>query len=275
MITRIACFQGPESQDSANGNLALLGRLAARASDGGAKLIVCPEMFLTGYNIGAGTVGRVAEAIDGASIAAASAIARDNKISVAFGYPERSGLGNTYNSMVFIGSDGKILSRYRKTHLFGKFDRQAFSQGPEEPDVFEWNGMQVGMLICYDVEFPETARILAQFGADLVVVPTALMRPFEIIARSIVPARAYENQVFIAYANRCGREGEYEYCGLSCVVAPDGSDLARAGRHEEMIFADIDPQKLRDSRRVHSHLRDRRPELYGVLVSGAENRSRL
>jgi len=100
-----------------------------------------------------------------------------------------------------------------------------------------------------------------------VAVPTALMQPFDIVARTIVPARAYENQVYLAYADRCGREGDLVYCGLSCVVAPDGSDVARAGRAEELLVADIDPRRLAESRQLNTHLRDRRPALYGALIN--------
>ena len=127
-----------------------------------------------------------------------------------------------------------------------------------------------GLLICYDVEFPETVRAHALNGAELVIVPTALMRPFDVVARIVVPARAYENQLFIAYVDRCGREGPFDYCGLSCVVGPDGSDLARAGRGEELIFADLDRSALEQSRKINTHLNDRRPELYGRLSEGTE-----
>ena len=79
-------------------------------------------------------------------------------------------------------------------------------------------------------------------------VPTALMEPYDFVARSLVPTRAYENQVFLAYANRCGREGELLYHGLSCIVGPDGTDLARAGTEEELLLADLHPALLAASR---------------------------
>ena len=85
------------------------------------------------------------------------------------------------------------------------------------------------MLICYDVEFPETLRLLALAGADLVCGADGADGALRLVARTLVPARAYENQVFLAYANRCGREGELVYLGHSCIVGPDGTELARAG----------------------------------------------
>ena len=137
--------------------------------------------------------------------------------------------------------------------------------------MFDLDGVRVGILICYDVEFPEAVRALALAGADLVAVPTALMRPYQVVTRTVVPTRAYENQVYVAYANRCGSEGELTYAGESCVVGPDGADLARAGSGEELLLAEIDPARLAASRADNTHLRDRRPALYGALTRAEEN----
>ena len=264
---RFACFQGPASPDTPEGNLGLLARVAKSARNQGAKLLVTPELFLTGYAIGAHAVGRVAEPMDGPSVAAAAQIARKESIALALGFPERDG-SNVYNAVVVVGTDGTVLARYRKTHLFGDVDREQFSEGGIEPPIFEIDGFKIGLLICYDVEFPENVRALALQGADFVIVPTALMQPFDVVALTIIPARAYENQVYLAYVDRCGREGPFDYCGLSCVVGPDGSDLARAGRGEELIFADLDRRTLEQSRRLNTHLKDRRPELYRRLGEG-------
>lgn len=268
---RIACFQGPEQADTPEGNLALLARIAKNARGKDAQLLVMPELFLTGYTIGAEAVRRLAEPIDGPSIAAASRIAQAEGTALVFGLPERDG-DKVYNTAIAIDADGGILASYRKTHLFGDVDRQQFSVGESQPAIFEVGGFKAGLLICYDVEFPENVRSLALNGADLVIVPTALMQPFDIVARTIVPARAYENQLFIAYTNRCGVEPPFDYCGLSCVVGPDGSDLARAGRGEDLIFADLDVHLMAESRRRNPYLTDRRPELYGMLSQRNEPR---
>jgi nitrilase len=263
---RIACFQGPAQADTPQGNLAVLARTAGEARAGGADLLVVPELFLTGYAIGAEAVGRLAEPVGGAGITEARRIAAETGIALVFGYPERDG-AQVYNAAVAIGADGAVLASYRKTHLFGDVDRAQFSAGAAAPGVFEIGGLKAGLMICYDVEFPEAVRTLALRGADLAIVPTALMQPFDVVARTIVPARAYENQMFVAYANRCGREAPFDYCGLSCVVGPDGSELARAGRGEELVFADLDRAALKRSRQLNPYLRDRRPDLYGTLAS--------
>lgn len=262
---RIAIFQGPEQATSPEQAVMLLARQAADAAGRGAQLLICPEMYLTGYNIGPDAARRLAEAPDGSSAQAIMRSARETGIAILYGYPERGADGHIYNTAQLIDRTGRIAASYRKTHLFGEIDRTAFSAGATLPEIVELDGIKIGILICYDVEFPENVRTLALKGADLVAVPTALMQPFDIVARTIVPARAYENQVFLAYADRCGTEGELAYCGLSCVVAPDGSDLARAGRSEALIIAGLDAERLAQSRTINTHLKDRRPELYGAL----------
>ncbi len=188
-------------------------------------------------------------------------------IALLLGYPERGEDDAVYNAVQLIDRDGSSLANYRKCHLFGDLDRGMFHAGSGLSEVVELDGVRIGLLICYDVEFPESVRLLALAGADLVAVPTALMDPFEAVARILVPARALENQVFLAYANRCGREGDLRYCGLSCVVGPDGADLARAGRGEQLILADLDLARLAASRLANSYLADRRPELYGPIAA--------
>ena len=131
----------------------------------------------------------------------------------------------------------------------------------------ELDGWRIGLLICYDVEFPETVLNLALAGADFVAVPTALGPPFDIVATHMVPTRAVENQVFLAYVNRCGNENGLEYIGLSCVVGPDGSDIARAQRDEALIFAVLE-RGLIDKWRAHYNYRvDRRPALYASVTN--------
>ncbi|MEZ5934341.1 MAG: carbon-nitrogen hydrolase family protein [Alphaproteobacteria bacterium] len=264
---KLAVYQG-EAVGGVAAQLDHLADVARRASDARAGLLVLPEMFLTGYHIGPDVVARLAEPANGPSAERASEIAKGNGIALLYGYPERGADGRIYNAALLIDRQGRTLANHRKTHLFGDIDRRAFSPGDGPPTLAEVDGIKLGILICYDVEFPENTRLLALEGADLVLVPTALMAPYDFIARSLVPARAYENQVFMAYANRIGSERELTYLGQSCIVSPDGADLARAGRDDELITADLEFSRLQGSRRINTYLADRRPELYGALAEG-------
>jgi predicted amidohydrolase len=168
-----------------------------------------------------------------------------------------------FNSAVLIDRDGGVLLNYRKTHLYGDLDRSAFAAGDALAAVVAIDGVRVGVLVCYDIEFPEPARQLALAGAQLIAVPTALMDPSAWIAETLVPARAAENQVFVAYCNRVGVEGDLTYVGRSCVAGPGGGDVFSAPRDEEMLlFADVEPAAIDDARSRHHYLRDRRPALY-------------
>ena len=241
---RVAIHQGP---------LADLPRLDA-------DLVVTAEMGTTGYHIGART-HELAEPADGPVAARMSALARQRGTALVYGYPETDG-EHVYNSVQLVDAAGRRPANYRKTHLFGDLDKAWFSPGDEAVVQADVGGVRVGLLICYDVEFPELVRAHALAGTELLVVPTALMSPYELVADTLVPARAYESQLFVAYANRCDTERELTYCGRSCVVAPTGEVLARAGAGPEVIAADVTRDALAASRLENTHLADRRPELY-------------
>lgn len=258
---RTALFQSSGKLSDVGQNIEILDDAARRAAQAGAGLLIAPEMFLTGYAIG-DDVHRLAEPADGPSARRLGAVAARHGIALAYGYPERGAGGETYNAVRLIGPDGLPLANYRKTHLFGDFERAYFTPGDTPVVQAELGGLRLGFLICYDVEFPENVRAHAVAGTDLLVVPTAQMQPFEFVAESVVPTRAFESQLYVAYVNRIGTEGEFEFVGLSCLAGPDGIAHARAAKGEELLLADADPELLRASRAANPYLADRRPELY-------------
>ncbi|MDQ1703572.1 MAG: 5-aminopentanamidase, partial [Frankiaceae bacterium] len=226
------------------------------------------EMSVTGYNIGARAAAALAEPPDGPIFQRLGGVARANGLAIVYGYPERAG-DQVFNAVQAVGPDGRSLGNYRKTHLYGDLDRSLFSPGDALVVQLHLAGLRVGLLTCYDVEFPEAVRAHALAGTDLLVVPTGLMSPYEIVSTLLVPARALESQLVIAYANRCGTEAGLEFCGSSCVVGPDGRDLVRAGAREELVHADVDLDALRRSRAENPYLVDRRADLYAGDVAGS------
>ena len=135
-------------------NLERLARAAKHASAEGVALLICPEMYLTGYNIGIDAVRRLAEPSDGPSAHAVAEMARENGIAIVYGYPERGTEDAIFNSAQLFSANGTPLANYRKTHLFGDLDNSMFSASDADSAVVELGGWRVGMLICYDVEFP-------------------------------------------------------------------------------------------------------------------------
>jgi predicted amidohydrolase len=239
------------------GNLRRLDGICASAVAQGVEVLVTPEMFMSGYAITRPEVVRLAEDAGGPTEAAVAEIARRHGLAIVYGYPERAPGGAAYNAATMIGPDGVVRGRHRKVHLFGDVDRGQFVANPDRPATFDFDGTRVGMLICYDVEFPESVRHLTVNGATAVLVPTANMIGCEVVQDILVRARAYENNCGLVYANYCGADDGFEYNGLSMICGPRGEVLARAGvRGEELVIADL-PGKS-----TGTYLADRRGDLY-------------
>ncbi|HUF56607.1 MAG TPA: nitrilase-related carbon-nitrogen hydrolase [Thermohalobaculum sp.] len=232
---RLALWQ-PEARDETPAERLARLDAAMAALDGGADLVLTPELFLTGYNAGAAAA---AERPYGPSARAAAAIARRHRTALVLGYPERADDGVAISALC-LGPGGETLADYAKRRLMSDDERAAFRPG-SVPGLIEVAGWRVGLLICWEVVVPEDVRALARAGAGAVVVPTALRRQRAVVARAVVPARAFENGVAVALANHAGREGDWDYLGESVVCGPDGRDLARGGAGEEMVLAAVDP----------------------------------
>jgi len=260
MPVTVAGLQHPGVPGDVEANLHILSTAAASAAAQGARILVTPEMFVTGYNIG----DRLAEVATPDLPKRVSKIAMDAEIAIVAGLPEPMGDGTVANALVVVDSDGSVLLNYRKTHLFGDLDRSLFVAGNALPDPIEIDGVLFSFLICYDVEFPETVRAAALRGVDAVIVPTAQMEPFGHIAEHLIPVRAWENQVYVVYVNHSGEEHGLRYVGLSSIVDPSGTTLASLGGTDAdgLMIATIDSAVTAQARLDNPYLRDRRPELY-------------
>lgn len=255
---RIAIAQTDQAPESHEAALSLLRRAMDTAPD--ANLLVLPELALCGYGDGE-RIRRLAAPIGSAFIADVQALARDAGIGLIFGYAELEDQ-TRYNSALAIGPDGGILGNYRKVNLWGTHERGLFRAGEPSP-VLRFGAMSLGLLICYDLEFPEAARDLVLRGADTLVVISATSRPYEVVPNALVPARGYETGSYVIYANRAGVDGAFTFIGSSRVTAPDGSVLAAAPVDRAAIIrAEISPEVVERWRSGHDYLRDRRPDLY-------------
>jgi predicted amidohydrolase len=259
---KIALYQGPGHLNDIPAAFALMAERAATAKANGADVLLMPEMYLSGYNIGAEAAR--SQAVTAEGLVPAQDIAKTNGIALVFGYPELVGEA-VANAAVLISADGKILLNYRKSHLFGEIDRSMFKCVGGEFALAEINGFKIGLLICYDIEFPEPARRIALMGADVLLIPTAQMEPYEQVAKYVIPARAYENQMYVAYANHSGSDDGLDYIGLSSICGPDGAVLAAAGKGEALIYAVCDAAHQAAVRKADPLIADRRPELYAPL----------
>jgi len=261
-MTRIAVFQMSATIDAAARPQRIMDAMQQAAS-GGARLLVAPELALAGYGRG-DALEREAQRPDGAWARQLGAAAARHGISVIAGFPEDGGShGGTqvrHISALMIDADRPDAPEiYRKGCLYGPYERRHFTAAGPSTVIAGIAGLKVGCLICYDVEFPENVRRLAVAGADLIAVPTALPKDpaSAFIARNIIRARAFESQIFIAYADNADTDEGFTYQGLSSIAAPDGAVLADAGEAgDALIYADIDGRAYAASREVNPYLED-------------------
>ncbi|MFP3556633.1 carbon-nitrogen hydrolase family protein [Paraburkholderia sp. SIMBA_049] len=230
---------------------------------GGTKLIVFPETTLSGFPTRE-NISDIAQTLDGPALSAVRDAARQKGVSVAVGLAERDG-NQFYNTTVLVDERGDIALRYRKTHLWAS-DVGVFTPG----DRFEtcvWNGLTVGLLICYDIEFPESARAVAALDADLLIVTNGNMDPFGPVHRRAITARAMENQMFALMVNRCGSgDDNLTFPGLSALIDPFGETVLELGGQETVTKATVDFKRLEASREHYNYLHDARVPLGLVPV---------
>ncbi|MEX2201515.1 MAG: carbon-nitrogen hydrolase family protein [Dongiaceae bacterium] len=251
---RVAVWQYRARDETPAERIERLESVLAELGAGTTDLVCCPELFLSGYNIGA-LVRERAEPADGPSARAIAELAKRFGTAILYGYPELDG-GSRYNAVACIGPDGTRIANHRKLQLPSDYERETFGRGGRLT-FFELAGYRLGLLVCYDVEFPEAVRACALGGAEIVVAPTALRSKWAFVARQMIPTRAFENGVFLVYANYAGEEGDWQYLGESCAIGPDGSEIARAGSGEEVLRAELDPRLIGSARATLPYLSDR------------------
>ncbi len=229
-------------------------------------LIVFPETTLSGFPT-RHNVAEMAEPIDGPSLSAVRDAAREARVAVAVGLAERDG-SRFFNTTVLIDERGEIALRYRKTHLWAS-DVGVFEPG-DRFEVCSFKGMTVGLLICYDIEFPETARAVASLGADLLVVTNGNMDPFGPVHRRAIVARAMENQMFAALVNRIGSgDDNLTFPGESALIDPFGDVVCDAGQQEIVLRAALERARLEGAREHYRYLHDARIALDLATEDGA------
>jgi predicted amidohydrolase len=259
-LAQLACVEGDTRH-----NL----ETARQAVDEAARLktdcVVLPELHLTGF-VAPDRLPHVAEAWPGHTLAGLIERAASRRMGLCTSFVEAAEDGSVSNTAVLAGPDGRILSTYRKTHLFDA-ERRLYTPGNELAEPVDFLGAATGLLVCYDVEFPEAARILALAGAERILIPSANMAPWGPRHRVFVTARALENHLFVAYCNRCGEGPGMTYCGGSVIIDPMGEVLCEAGAEEAVICAEIDMDVLTKSTEVFDYRLERRPDLYDQLGS--------
>lgn len=271
--------------DKREENLKKATAMVRDATKKGAKIVVLPELFLGPYFCITPKDTKEfsrAETIPGSSSMALAELAKElNIVLVAGSIYEEEG-GHHYNTACIFGPDGEILGTYRKGHIphdEGFYEQDYFGSGNKTIAVHETPFGKIAVGICYDQWFPEFARIATLKGAELIVYPTAIgnadvppvdpaiPEDWETMWRSVQVGHAVANCVYVAAVNRVGNEGTTHFYGGSFIADPNARLLAKGDDTEQVLFAEIDlsyPKKMQESWRF---LKERRPDLYGDILT--------
>ena len=270
---KVGLYQSSPAFGDVKRNVSEATKALSRAS---MDLVVLPELFSTGYQfISKQEVASLAEEIpSGFTCKSMIDLAQEKKIYIVFGIAERNG-SKLYNSAVLAGPGG-FIGCYRKTHLFFE-EKILFDPGDTGFQVWDIGEARIGIMICFDWIFPESARILALKGAQIICHPANLVLPY---CQYAMPVRCLENRVFSITANRVGTEQRGQklplvYTGTSIIVDPMGNVLRQLGDTEVCtIDVEIDPEKASDKNitEYNDVMEDRRPELYAALVNSQDSK---
>jgi len=255
-------------------NLNKIKEQIKQAKKNGANLIIFPELTLTGYTL-RDTVYELAEPIPGPSTDLLTEVAKKENIHVVFGMVEKSEKASAvlYNTAVLLSPKG-FVGKYQKMHLptHSVFEEKRYFRLGYKLPLFETDIGKLGLIICYDVFFPETVRLLRLKGAQLIICisasPAVRRKFFEVLT----VARAIENTVFLAYVNLVGIEDGLQFWGGSRLIAPNGSIISQAKYDDEdLVTGKINYADLKRTETFVPTLRDLRPELFDSLKEQAKN----
>lgn len=230
---KLGLYQCPSPAGDLAAGLARVDEALGEATKAGVDMLTLPEMFLPGYNADPTPQPEAWPQVQ----ADLAALVAQHGIGLTIGLADYqdTGIGN---AAFAFGRDGGLLAVYHKVQLFGPREKVLYVPG-DRLLSFDFEGVTFGLLVCYDVEFPEHTRALARAGAQALLVPTANMMPFVNVNEVTVPARALESGLTVVYANYCGVEGDLTYTGRSLIVGPDGRTLATMGEGSGLIVADL------------------------------------
>ena len=252
-----AALQFNVKQGDVDANLAYVRTALARVASQGANLAVLPEMWSSGFayrtlnELAGRTADIVKELLE---------LSRTLKLVIVGSMPEPHG-DKVFNT-VYVVDNGHVAGTYRKLHLFSLLgEDKAFDSG-DAWLLADTSLGKIGVIICYDLRFPELSRRLALEGASVICVPAQWPKPRQEHWRTLLRARAIENQLFVVACNACGPIGKLEFFGMSMIIDPKGEVLAEGGETEGQIQAPLDLQLMADWRAQIPCFNDRRPELY-------------
>lgn len=241
-------------------NLTNMQKMVAAASRRGSHIVLLPELWHTGYDWAG--YREHAQQINTGLFTQMSTLAQKAKLSIVGSMFEKRG-EQIANSAVFFAANGRTMGIYRKMHLFRLFQEDAYLQAGSSPLTIDLPWGVTSLAICYDLRFPEMfRRYAADHGAELILIMAEW--PLERIEhwRTLIQARAIENQVFIAAVNSAGQTGDTVFGGHSMIVDPWGKIIVEGGEEPMLITGEIDTDRVHEVRKMIPILEDRRTDVF-------------
>ena len=270
MKINVSCVQMKPERYDVEGNIKkmcdFIHKVMKEKSD--MDLIIFPELITSGYECYDEFKTLAEVATNASSVKIIGEIAKKYKTNIVFGFPERDDKDETilYNSAAFINHQGELSGVYRKVHLFDT-EKKYFTPGCDYP-AFDTNFGKIGVMICWDTAFPEVARTYALKEVDLIVVSTNWEKPYSDDWDLVTSARAFDNCIYLAAANRIGDDDKLGFFGHSRIVSPLGKPIVKLDEEiEGIISAELDlsiPVDLRD--KYYTIFKDRKPATYKLLT---------
>lgn len=241
-------------------NLTMMKKIMQQAAYEKSDLVLFPELCLTGYFI-QDLDEQVAEPVDGPSVKCIQDLCVEFSVYTIFAWPELKD-NKVYNSACLINDRGRIVGVYRKIHIYGR-EKEIFSPG-NEFKVFKTEIGKIGIMICFDLDFPESARMLNMKDADIILVPTNNFLPYERYQETYMKSRSMENEIPMAICNRIGKEQDLEYFGESAVYDAHGHQLIKLNQIECAKTVEVLINQKRDSNLGYKQ--ERMPKTYEELT---------
>lgn len=241
-------------------NLAVVSIMVEEAARRGSQLLVLPELWSTGYDLKRAST--YATAVNEGVFAQVADLAKQHRIDIVGSLLSLMGEEKYGNTAVYYDRNGDNLGTYHKIHLFGAMDEDSYLTAGDSLTVVETGWGKVGLAICYDLRFPEPFRAYALAGVQAVILVAEWPRPRLAHWRTLLRARAIENQMFIIACNRVGTTGRTEFFGHSCFLDPCGEPIIEAGTGAGLLTVDLDMDQFTAVRASMPVFDDRRPGAY-------------
>jgi omega-amidase len=257
---KVSCIQMDIAFGNPKVNYQTVKQKISEALTGRPDIIVLPELWTTGYDLT--RLNEIADHEGKQTLEFLTTIAREHKVHIVGGSIAKRTSGGVFNTMFVVDNKGEFIGEYSKLHLFKLMDEHLYLESGTNEGLFQLEGTKCAGVICYDIRFPEWIRKHTTKGAEVLFVVAEWPFPRLSHWRSLLISRAIENQCYVVACNRSGKDPNNEFAGHSMIIDPWGEIVAEASEGDEILYGELNIEKVRSVREQIPIFDDRRPELY-------------